>query len=226
MSEYESEDKKISMNDVKVNDHIIAETNMYGPVEGVVVGYDSEKFRFRLTDVTYLENGASVPGIRNILNHDVTNVTILKRDTSDDSSDSNSEDVTTTKDYEDIKNLAKSYKLINSYDKVYRNAIDDLKDREYIGFMAEDTYIRINCLHIIAFCTSHNIYFFDILSLGSMPKEIKQILENPDVKKITCETHTLADSLFCHYKVDLKGIFDLQVFSCEIIVYKAFKFVY
>lgn len=199
--------------DVNLNDQAIFETHSCGIIKGTVVSHDSAKRRIKLDDVTYMNNKTSVSGTRCVFSNDIKRIRILKRSATNDSPQKQivQDEKVSSKELERLKILAKSYELLTSCNKQYMNAIASLERQIYVGLMAESIDEKIKLIHVLAVTTPQKIYMFDLISIGGVPSDLKQLLENDRIKKITLDTDNLNSYLNHDCGIELKGLFDLQV---------------
>jgi len=68
-------------------------------------------------------------------------------------------------------------------------------------------------LCLVQVATSHKVYLFDIIEGGAVlfDSGLRQILEDPNMRKVIHDCRLDSDALFHEYQVSLKNVFDTQV---------------
>lgn len=116
------------------------------------------------------------------------------------------------REIENIQNFAKKTIYIAQYDDKYHNAIDDLKQQEIIGVNSENRFGRLNVKRpLLTLTTPNQVYLFDLLRLGSMKKEMKEIFYSDLPLKVLHNSAAIADYLKHTENCALNNIFDTMV---------------
>lgn len=103
-------------------------------------------------------------------------------------------------------------KYINQTDVTYHTAIKDIKEQEVIGLaILGGEKCRYSRTSIISISTKEKIYLFDVVALGRVFREMKEILENKVPRKIVYNSSRAADNLKYKQDVHLSSIFDVMV---------------
>lgn len=105
-----------------------------------------------------------------------------------------------------------SYLLIERFDSVYHNAIDEIESESFIGFyMPGIDGGRFSDSSIVAISTSKTVFLFDVQVMGRIENKIKNILEANAPKKIVHDASRAADHLEHKHNINLSGVFDSMV---------------
>lgn len=101
---------------------------------------------------------------------------------------------------------------IAQHDEKYHNAMKDLQQQEIISVNSENKFGRLEPSRpLLTFATTQNVYIFDMVRLGAMKKEMKEIFSADLPRKIVHSSTELADYLFHKEKCELNNIFDTLV---------------
>lgn len=101
---------------------------------------------------------------------------------------------------------------IHQHDDKYHNAIKELKQQEIISVHSESTFGRLDITRpLLTLATTTNVYIFDMLRLGAMKKEMKEIFSSEIPRKIVHSSSGLADYLVHKEKCTLNNVFDTLV---------------
>ncbi|XP_055838788.1 protein Exd1 homolog [Episyrphus balteatus] len=121
-----------------------------------------------------------------------------------------------------IQSIVSSSIYIFQVDQRYHKAITNLKQQSTIGLHIEPSnFGRHNRTSLLALTTCQNIYIFDLISLGGIFKDLKNILQARSPKKAVYNSNKIADNLQYKHNVQLEGIFDIFVAHCLISKQKA-----
>lgn len=115
-------------------------------------------------------------------------------------------------DIERMNWLLSNIVYIVQCDNSYYSAINDLKYQEHVGLRAENEFGRLNLkAPLITICTSSKVYLFDILRMGKVFKELKEILQSELPRKIIFDSSRIVDYLWHKEKCELNGVLDAMV---------------
>ncbi|XP_055917749.1 protein Exd1 homolog [Eupeodes corollae] len=116
-----------------------------------------------------------------------------------------------------IQELVSSSTYIFQVDQRYHKAIANLKQQSVIGLhMEPSNFGRHNRTSLLVVTTCQNIYIFDLISLGAIFKDLRNILQAKSPRKVLYHSNKIADNLKYKHNVQLDGIFDLFVAHCLI----------
>lgn len=116
------------------------------------------------------------------------------------------------REIENIQNFVKNANYIAQYDDKYYKAIDDLKQQELIGVNSENRFGRLDMKRpLLTLTTPNQVYLFDLLRLGAMKKEMKEIFYSELPLKVVHSSAPIADYLKHTEKCALNNIFDTLV---------------
>lgn len=100
------------------------------------------------------------------------------------------------KDVERIENAMKSAVEISQFDNQYHDAINDMKQQKIIAVNSENSFGRLNPMRpLIAIASGQRVYLFDMLRLGAMKKEFKEIFTANSPRKIIHRSTQFRDYL-------------------------------
>ncbi|KAJ6647291.1 piRNA biogenesis protein EXD1, partial [Pseudolycoriella hygida] len=122
----------------------------------------------------------------------------------------------TLEDFKKLSNMMNGLKFIQSFDRTYFDAIEDIEKESFVGISLPGIKGRFSEISVIAISTWKSIYIFDIMILGSIEKTFKTILESKSTKKIIHDSSNLADYLHHRQKIVLDGVFDTEVAHCSL----------
>lgn len=118
----------------------------------------------------------------------------------------------TDREMENIEKLTTNCVYIVQYDGAYHAAIDDLMQQELIAVNSENAFGRLDLKRpLLAFATNQNVYLFDLLRLGAMKKELKQIFASDFPRKVMHSSAEFADYLNHKENCQLNNVFDTLV---------------
>lgn len=111
-----------------------------------------------------------------------------------------------------VSNKLRNYKFIERFDHTYHDAIATMESESFIGLCIPGVERgRFSTKSLIACSTSDSIFIFDIVVMGRIETDLKNILESDVPKKIIHNAGPTADYLFHVEKINLKGVFDTMV---------------
>ncbi|XP_061183581.1 uncharacterized protein LOC133191860 [Saccostrea echinata] len=116
------------------------------------------------------------------------------------------------------------YVVINKMDRKYQDAIDAVLNCAVVGLAMQGVCIgRSGEVCWVQFATDKNVFLFDVLELSAncFEEGIKDILENPDILKVTHDCRLMSDYLFHCHNIKLVNVFDTQV--ADVFVDRVFK---
>lgn len=111
-----------------------------------------------------------------------------------------------------IQNQFKTTVHIAQHDDKYHNAIEDLKQQEIISVNSENKFGRLDMRRpVLTFATTTKVYLFDMVRLGAMKKEMKEIFSSKLPRKVVHSSTELADYLLYKENCKLNSVFDTLV---------------
>lgn len=120
----------------------------------------------------------------------------------------------TEPEIETIQERTRKTVQIAQHDDKYHNAIKDLKQQEIISVHSESTFGRLDISRpLLTLATTTSVYMFDMLRLGAMKKEMKELFSSELPRKIVHSSSALADYLLHKEKCTLNHVFDTLVRS-------------
>lgn len=118
----------------------------------------------------------------------------------------------TDREMENIEKLTTNCVYIVQYDGAYHAAINDLMQQELIVVNSESPFGRLDFKRpLLALATNQNVYLFDLLRLGAMKKEFKQIFASDFPRKVMHSSAEFADYLQHKENCPLNNVFDTLV---------------
>ncbi|XP_073837312.1 protein Exd1 homolog [Musca autumnalis] len=119
-------------------------------------------------------------------------------------------------DFQLLQTQYDSLVFITQTDQKYHKAIADIRTQTMIGLLIDPWQCaRHRKTSLIAISTPHNIYIFDIISLGKVFKELRLILESAErPRKAVHYSHRIVDHFKHRHGIELAGIFDTFVSYC------------
>lgn len=119
---------------------------------------------------------------------------------------------------ENIQQFARSTVYITQFDSKYHNALKDLQQQEIIGVHSENPCGRLHVQGPLLSLTAYNrVYLFDMLRLGPMKKEFKDIFERKVPRKAVHCSAQLVDYLEHKENCKLNNSFDTLVINYYLI---------
>lgn len=113
---------------------------------------------------------------------------------------------------ERIQEIAKNIVHISQHDEKYHNAISDLKKQEIIFTTSENRFGRLEVKRpLLTMATPTTVYMFDLLRLGAIKKELKEIFSSDLPRKVIYGAAEFADYLSHKENCSLSGAFDVLV---------------
>lgn len=113
---------------------------------------------------------------------------------------------------EEIKERIRTAIHITQCDVGYHEALNDLRRQEIVGLNIEGSRLgRLQRGSLLSFSTNSKIYIFDLLALGRIFPEMKQILEAEKPRKVVHNSCLIVDHLKHRFKCQLNGIQDTLV---------------
>lgn len=118
----------------------------------------------------------------------------------------------TDREIETIQSMAKNTIHIAQFDDTYYNAVNKLIKQEIIFVNYESIFGRLDPKRsILTIATLENVYMFDMLRLGAMKKELKEVFSCKLPRKVIHSTAEFADYLKHKENCSLNGAFDTLV---------------
>lgn len=113
---------------------------------------------------------------------------------------------------EEIQYLIDSVIYIWQCDKSFHDAVDDIKNQQFIGINIEGAgSARLLPASILSISTPEQIYLFDITLLGNALQMAYKILENNSIKKIIHDSVNIIDYLKHRNNCQLNNVYDTMV---------------
>lgn len=113
---------------------------------------------------------------------------------------------------QEINNKILSAIYITQCDASYHAAVADLQRQEMVGLNIEGARLgRLQPGSLLSISTNTKIYLFDLMMLGRIFKDIKQILEAGKPRKVVHNSALICDHLKNLYKCHLNGFQDTLV---------------
>ncbi|XP_053954694.1 protein Exd1 homolog [Anastrepha ludens] len=101
---------------------------------------------------------------------------------------------------------------ITQTDQRYHKALADIRVQPIVALVIEPVdFGRAQRTSVMAVATYQAVYIFDIIALGSIFREMKQILEAERPRKSVHYSHRLLDQLKNRHGIKLGGVFDTFV---------------
>ncbi|CAD7006200.1 unnamed protein product [Ceratitis capitata] len=101
---------------------------------------------------------------------------------------------------------------ITQTDQKYHKALADIRVQPVVALVMEPVdYGRAQRTSVLIISTFQTVYIFDIIALGNIFREMKQLLEAEQPRKAVHYSHRLVDHLRNRHGVNLGGIFDTFV---------------
>ncbi|XP_031631082.1 protein Exd1 homolog [Contarinia nasturtii] len=108
-----------------------------------------------------------------------------------------------------IQNMARETVHIAQHDERYHSSIDDLKRQSIITVNSENSFGRLDTKRpLLTLTTPSKVYIFDMLRLGQMKKEFKEIFSSDLPRKIVHSSAELADYLLHKETCTINNVFD------------------
>lgn len=126
---------------------------------------------------------------------------------------------------EHIENLMKNPVYISQFDNKYHDAINDMKRQKIIAINSENSFGRLDPMRpLIAIACGNRVYLFDMLRLGTMKNEFKNIFAAHSPRKIVHRSAQFSDYLTHTESCTLNNAFDTLVglFSLYFVSYLSF----
>ncbi|XP_067621989.1 protein Exd1 homolog [Eurosta solidaginis] len=109
---------------------------------------------------------------------------------------------------EQLRNIV----CITQTDQRYHKALADIRLQPIVSLIIEPTeYGRVKRTSVLTIATFKTVYIFDIIALGNIFRELKQLLEAERPRKVVHYSHRMVDHLQNRYGFKLGGIFDTFV---------------
>lgn len=125
--------------------------------------------------------------------------------------------VFSTNEIKEIQERMKNTVYISQHDDKYHNAIREIMEQEIIAIHSEGKFGRLDVKRpVLTICTTTNVYIFDMLRLGAMKKEMKEIMTSDKPRKVAHSSSTLADYLQNKENCTLNNVFDTLVRRLEV----------
>lgn len=118
------------------------------------------------------------------------------------------------KDFEEAIMVSKKYIYINQVDKIFHDAMADLKDQCYVALSTDGSSMGRKCkMPFLVMSTPRQIFIFDTQAMQyhAFDAGLKELLESEFPKKIVHDSRNLSDCLKHKHNVNLKSVFDTQV---------------
>lgn len=113
---------------------------------------------------------------------------------------------------EHIQSFTKNAVYISQLDDKYYEAIKEIKRHRLIAVNSEGSFGRLDPKRsLIAIATPNHVYLFDMLRLGRMQEELKQIFTSDSPRKIVHSSAEIADYLQHKETCTLNNAFDTLV---------------
>lgn len=113
-----------------------------------------------------------------------------------------------------IQNMIRNFEYIMQYDEKYHKAIEDLMDQDIIFINSESPFGRLDPIRpLLSLATCNKVYLFDMLRLGKMKKELKQVFSSDHLTKVTHSSAGFVDYLIHKEDCALNNIFDTLVWQ-------------
>ncbi|KAH8296482.1 hypothetical protein KR054_006680, partial [Drosophila jambulina] len=104
---------------------------------------------------------------------------------------------------------------IQQTDAKYHKALRDMRDQSSLSLLVEPSfYGRHPTTSVLAVATANDTYVFDVRALGSIFKELAEILEAELPRKVVHYSHRITDHLNHRHGIQLGGICDTFVVLC------------
>lgn len=125
---------------------------------------------------------------------------------------------------ERIQNAMKNAIYISLFDEKYHEAIKNMKRQKIIAVNSENSFGRLEPKRpLIAIASGDQVYLFDMLRLGAMKKEFKEIFAADSPRKIIHRSAQFSDYLAHTENCTLNNAFDTLV-RIKILVFMSFGF--
>lgn len=111
-----------------------------------------------------------------------------------------------------IQNSMTNAVYISQFDDKYHQAIADLKQQKIIAVNSENNFGRLDLKRpLLAIASGQRVFLFDMLRLGAMKKEFKEVFSANSPRKIIHRSTQFADYLAHTEKCALNNVFDTLV---------------
>lgn len=192
----------------KKGDLIQIKTKLDEVIEGQFYAMSDDKSRITLCDSKQASKDTPSDGILHYYEPDIHDIVKLK--------------VTNEQKYlklpqnvfEELIMVSKRYIYINQVDKVFHDAILDLKDHSFVALSTDGASMGRKCkMPFLVMSTPKQIYIFDtqVMQYRAFDAGLKELLESEYHKKIVHDSRVLSDCLKHKHNVTLKSVFDTQV---------------
>lgn len=125
------------------------------------------------------------------------------------------------KDFEEAIAVSKKYSYVNQVDKIFHDALDDLKEQSYVALSTDGASMGRKCkMPFLVLSTPKKIYIFDTQAMQyhAFDAGLKELLESEFPKKIVHDSRNLSDCLKHKHNVNLHSVFDTQVCIIVLII--------
>lgn len=187
---------------------------------GDVVYINDQKTRLHLKNVYDVNDSSDIvsPAVQIYYKKEIKSSRLLESIIRDDACDTDSSsksskiDSKLSETLKQIKSSSQNIKIIYQIDIQFYSTIEFLKSKDKIGLSAQgDNHGRHSKLSLLTFSSNDQIFIFDILSLGKIPKNLKEIIESPHIRKVVHDGRKLADNLSYNFKINLTCVFDTMI---------------
>lgn len=130
---------------------------------------------------------------------------------------------------ENIQQLVKQTVHIAQHDEKYHSAVDDLKRQDIITVNSENNFGRLSMKRpLLTLTTPTKVYMFDMLRLGPMKKEFKEVFSSHSVRKVVHSSTEFADYLVHKEMCTINNVFDTLVCNRNLhcILFNVFFYCY
>lgn len=118
----------------------------------------------------------------------------------------------TTDEIQRIQNSMTNAVYISQFDDKYHQAIADLKQQKIIAVNSENNFGRLDPKRpLVAIASGQRVFLFDMLRLGAMKKEFKEVFSANSPRKIIHRSTQFADYLAHTESCALNNVFDTLV---------------
>ncbi|KAH8257330.1 hypothetical protein KR038_007425, partial [Drosophila bunnanda] len=121
----------------------------------------------------------------------------------------------TSHELESLERKLNQIIFIQQTDVKYHTALRNMRDQSSISLLVEPSfYGRHQTTSVLAVATANETYIFDIRALGTIFKEMAEILEAELPRKVVHYSHRITDHLDHRHGIRLGGIWDTFVVLC------------
>lgn len=111
-----------------------------------------------------------------------------------------------------IQELVKNSIYIAQYDDMYHNALVDIKRQEIISVNSESCFGRLDTKRpLLTITTPNKVYLFDMLRLGAMKSEFKEVFSTNLPRKVVHSSAEIVDYLRHKENCNINNLFDTLV---------------